>query len=101
MNMEETHKDQEFLPTVDPKDWPKTLEMMEEYIRGFWVVYGKLRSYVLRDDLEPPATASDNMHHTNGSKNLTHDEEMIAHGSILSGSTVSVSDPEAIGPFTK
>ena len=34
-DMEETHKDQEFVSTVDPEDWPKTLEMMEEYIRGF------------------------------------------------------------------
>ena len=39
------------------------------------------------------------MHHANGSDYFTHDEEMIARGSILSGITLVVSDPEAIGPF--
>ena len=35
LNMEEAHKDPEVVPTVDPKDWPKTLETVEEYIKEF------------------------------------------------------------------
>ena len=34
-DMEEACKDPEVVPTVDPKDWLKTLETVEEYIRGF------------------------------------------------------------------
>ena len=37
--MVEAHKDPEVLPTVNPKDWPKTLETVEDYIRGFLGVY--------------------------------------------------------------
>ena len=33
--MEEAHKDPEVVPTVNPKDWPKTLETVEDHIRGF------------------------------------------------------------------
>ena len=34
-DMEESQNDPEVVPTVNPKDLPKTLEMVEEYIRGF------------------------------------------------------------------
>ena len=40
-DMEESHKDPEVVPTVDPRDWPKTLETVEEYIRGFHGVDGQ------------------------------------------------------------
>ena len=30
--MEESHKDPEVVHTIDPRDWPKTLETVEEYI---------------------------------------------------------------------
>ena len=32
-NMEESHKEPEVVPTVYPRDWPKTLETVEEYTR--------------------------------------------------------------------
>ena len=35
-DMEETHKDPEVVPTVNPRDWSKTMETVEEYIRGFF-----------------------------------------------------------------
>ena len=76
--MEEAHKDSELVPTVDPKDWSKTLETVEEYIRGFKVVYGQPLSYGLRDGLIAPVSASDTMYRANGSKYFTHDEEMNA-----------------------
>ena len=99
-DIEKAHQDPEVVPNIDPKDWPKTLEPVEEYIRGFQGVYGQYLSYGLRVDLEPPASASDPTHRANGSKYFTHDEEIIAGGSILSEPAVSGSDPEAVGPFT-
>ena len=56
--MEEYYKDPEVVPTVDPKEWPKTLETMEEYIRLFLGVDGQPLSYGFRDDLIAPVAAS-------------------------------------------
>ena len=72
--MEESHKNPEVVPTIAPKDYPKTLEMMEEYIRIFSGVDGQTLIYGLRDNLEHPAAASNPTYRTNGSKYFTHDE---------------------------
>ena len=77
-DMEEDHKESEVVPTVNPKDWPKTLEMVEEYIRGFRGVYGQPLSYGLRDDLIAPVAASDPKYCANSSKYSKHDEDTIA-----------------------
>ena len=98
--MEEAHKYPEVVPTVNPKDWPKTLKTVEEYIRGFLGVDGQPLSYILRDGLIYPVTASDPTYNSNGSYYFTHDEEMIDHGSIRSGPAALVIDPEVVGPFT-
>ena len=34
-DMEETHKDPEVVPTANPRYWSKTMETVEDYIRGF------------------------------------------------------------------
>ena len=47
-----------------------------------------------------PVAASDPTYCANGSNYFTHDEEIIARGSILSGPLALVSDPEAVEPFT-
>ena len=98
-DMEEAHKNPEVVTNINTKDWPKTLEMVEECIRRFLGVYGQPLSYELRDDFEPPAAASDPMHRANGTNYFTHDDDMIDCELILSGPTVFVSDPEAVGPF--
>ena len=98
--MEETQKYPEVIPTIDPKDTPKTSKTVEEYIRGFCGVDIQPISYGLRDDLEPPAVASDPTHCTNSRNYFTHDEEIMAPVTILIGPTVSISDPEVVGPFT-
>ena len=98
--MEESYKEPEVVPTIDSKDWTKTLETVEEYIRGFRGVYGQPFSYVFGGDLIALVTASDPMYRDNGSEYFTHYEEMIARGSILSGPAVLGNDPEDIGPFT-
>ena len=66
-DMGEDHKDTEVVPTVNPRDWPQTLEMVEEYTRGCCGVYGQPLSYGLREDLIAPVAASDTTHLTNGS----------------------------------
>ena len=58
-DMEEAHKDPEVVPTVNPRDWPKTLETVEEYIRRFCGVGGQPLSYGLRYDFIAPVAASD------------------------------------------
>ena len=50
--------------------------------------------------MESTATTSDTTYCANGSEYLTNDEEIIAHGLILSGTSVSGSDHESVGPFT-
>ena len=78
-NMEESHKDPEVVPTVDPRECPKNLETAEDYIIGFRGVDGQPFSYGLRDILIYLVAAKYTMYRANGSKNFTHYEEMIAH----------------------
>ena len=92
-DMEESHKDPEVVPTVDPRDWTKTLEALEYYIREFSGVDGHPLSYRLRDDLIAPFSARDLMYRANGSEYFTHDEEMIAQGLILSRTEALGTDP--------
>ena len=99
-DMEESHKNPEVVTTVDPREWPKTLETMEYYIRVFWGVDVKPLRYGLRDDFISPVAADDPTYRDNGSEYFTHDEEMIAQGSILSGPAVLETNPEDIGTFT-
>ena len=98
-NMEESHKEPEVVPTVYPRDWPKTLETVEDHTRGFSGVYGQPLSYGLKDYLIAPVAANDPTYRDYVSDYFTNDEEMIAQGSILSGPAVLVTDPEDIGPF--
>ena len=93
-DMEESHKDPKVVPTVDPRDWPKTLETVEEYIRGFHGVDVQPLIYGLRDDLIALVVTSYIMYRGNGSKYFTQDDEMIAQGFILSGPVVLGTDPE-------
>ena len=73
-DMEESHKEPEGVPVINPKDCPKTLETVEEYIRGFRGVDDQPLSYGLRYSLEPPVATIDPTHYANGSKYFTHDE---------------------------
>ena len=66
--MEEDHKEPKVVPTVDPRYCTKTLENMEEYIRGFRGVYGKPLSYGLSEDLTAPVSAHDPMYRANVSE---------------------------------
>ena len=72
--MGETHKYPEVVPTSNPKDWPKTLETVEECIRGFQVVYGQPHCYILKDDLIPAVAASATTYRGNGSDYFSHNQ---------------------------
>ena len=99
-DMEESHKEPKVVPTVGTRDRPKTLETVEEYIRGFCGVYGKLLIYGLREDFIAPVAAQYPTYRANGSKYFTHNEEILAQGSIFRGHAVLETDPEENVPFT-
>ena len=79
-DMEEVQNYPKVVPTANPRDWPKTLKILEEYIRGFCGVYGKPLIYGLMYDFIALVAASDPMYRTNGSEYFTHNEEMITQG---------------------
>ena len=58
-DLEEGHKDSEMLPTVNPRDWAKTLEKVEEYIRGFCRVDWQRLRFGLKGDLINPVASND------------------------------------------
>ena len=96
---EKAHKDPEVVPTVDPNDWPKTLETTIEYIHGFRGVDGHPLSYVFNKEMVPPPEADDPAYREPGSTYFTPDEEMLARAPMLSGPAVAGTDPEVVGPF--
>ena len=53
------------------------------------------------DDLIALVAASDPMYHDNGTKYFTHDEDMIARGSIINGPAALGSEPGVVEQFTK
>lgn len=48
-NWEKAHKDTE-APKINSRDWPKTIEGIEEWLRGCLGVTGIPLAYVIRDD---------------------------------------------------
>ena len=67
---EDAHKDVD-KPEIDSKDWPRTMEGLEEYLRGCLGVDGTPLAYVIRDDPEvPPINLVDTF--------ATHQDELIA-----------------------
>ena len=45
--IEKEHKDPVVSPVIDSKNWPKTMETLEEYLRGHIAVKGVSISYVV------------------------------------------------------
>lgn len=84
-------------PTVNLKDWPRTMEAIEEYLQQFRGTTGVPLSYVIRHAIQPPSDASD------PSTNYpTIEHEMIARAPILApGATGDVTTLETNGPFTQ
>ena len=47
---EKKHKDPVVSPIIDAKNWPKTMESLEEYLRGHFGVKRVPLSYVVRSE---------------------------------------------------
>ena len=55
---EEDHDDVE-TPEINPKDWPRTMESIEEWLRGCLGVTKIPLAYVIRDTIDPPDAGDD------------------------------------------
>ena len=51
--MENSHQYTKAIPTVDSKDWPKTLKAFEEYTHVLCRVYNVPSKYVSREKIKP------------------------------------------------
>ena len=98
--MEGSHRDPVALPTIEPKNWPKTFEAIDEYFRGLRGCKGHPLSYCLRTDLVPAAAAVDPATGVVGSAYISHDDEMIARGPILEMGAAVGPNAEMVGPFS-
>lgn len=84
---ESTWKASEEVPTINSKDWPKTMEAIHEYLRSYLGDKKIPLAYVVRKDTDVPATDPEGGY-------ASIQEEMIArapHFSIVAG--VRVPDP--------
>lgn len=80
---ENEHSDPNVLPTVKGSDWPKILESLQEYFRGFIGLKGTPLSYVIRTAEEVPDAAKDPSFGQTNSVYLTREEEMVARAPML------------------
>ena len=97
--MEASHKDPTALPVMDPKNWTKNFEAIDEYFRGTRGHKKHPLKYVYRDLLVPPLATVDPQTGVVGSTHFSHDDEMIVQGPILLAGAVVCPDAETLGPF--
>ena len=81
--MKESHKDPMMLLVIEPKNWPKTFEAIDEYFRGPRGCKGHPLKCVYCNRLVPAAAAVDPATGVAGSSYISLDEEMIARGPII------------------
>jgi hypothetical protein len=92
---ENNHADPDTPPKIDRRDWPKTIEAIEEYLRQFRGTNGIPLSYVVRKNIKPAPSADDPLANYD-----TLDEEMIARAPILTNNAAGVvAVLEREGPF--
>jgi hypothetical protein len=97
--MEASHKDPTALPVMDPKNWTKNFEAIDEYFRGTRGHKKHPVKYVYRDLLVPPLAAVDPQTGVVGSNHFSHDDELIVRGPILLAGAAVGPDAETLGPF--
>ena len=75
--LERNHKDPTIAPTINFKNWAKTMESLDQWVRGHCGVDNSLLGYVIRKppDLFPPADADDPTMGAAGSIYMSHDDE--------------------------
>ena len=76
---EKDHKQVE-APKINPKDWPSTIDSIEEYLRGCLGVTKIPLAYVIRDNMDVAADADDPTDNYESKQ-----EELIARAPILTG----------------
>ena len=97
--MEASHKDPTTLPVMDPKNWTKNFEAIDEYFMGLRGYKKSPLRYVFRPELVPALAAVDPPTGAVGSLHISHDDEMCARGPILLAGAVAGPDAETLGPF--
>jgi hypothetical protein len=97
--MEASHRDPITLPVMDPKNWTKNFEAIDEYFRGLRGYKKSLLCYVYRTDLVPALAAVDPPTGRVGSLHISHDDKMCARGPILLAGTAVGPDAETLGPL--
>jgi hypothetical protein len=97
--MEASHKDPTTLPIMDPKNWTKNFEAIDEYFQGLQGHKKHPLQYVYRDPLVPPLATVDPQTGIMGSVYFSHDDEMIAWGPILLAGAAVSPDTKTLGPF--
>jgi hypothetical protein len=97
--MEASPQDPITSPVMDPKNWTKNFEAIDEFFRGLRGYKKSLLCYVYRPHLVPVLAAVDPPTGTVGSLHISHDDEMCARGPILLAGAVVGPDVETLGPF--
>jgi hypothetical protein len=76
--IEGSHKDPTILRVMNPKNWTKNFEAIDEYFRGLRGYKKSPLCYVYRPDLVPVLAAVDPPTGAVGSLHISHDDEMCA-----------------------
>jgi len=97
--MEASHQDPITLPVMDPKNWTKNFEAIDEFFRGLRGYKKCTLDYVYRLDLVPVLAAIDPPTGTFRSLHISHDDKMCARGPTLLAGAVVGPDAETLGPF--
>ena len=103
--LEKNHKDPVTVPTIDFKNWPKTMDAVDQYIKGHRGVDGSSLGYITRktSKLFPPPAADDPTMGDVDSVYMSHDDEVVARHRIidLPSVTTTLLLHEKSGPFTE
>ena len=92
---EDNNTDPKMPPKIDSKDWTKTMEAVEDYLRQFCGVNDALLSYIARKELKTVHEVD-----TTSTSYPTLDEEMVACAPILeSTASGALSYLDRNGPF--
>ena len=103
--LERNHKDPVTVPGIDFKNWPKTMDAIEQWIKGHRGVDGSLLGYVTRKavNLFPEAAATDPAMGDANSTYMSHDDEVVARHQIIDqvAAMRTLAQHEKSGPFVE
>jgi hypothetical protein len=103
--LERNHEEPTIVPTIDFEDWAKTMDSLEQWVRGHRGVDGSSLGYVTRkpENLFPSAAANDPPTGAADSIHMSHDNEVVARHRIINqaSATRTLKQHEKSGPFTE